>query len=56
MWVGENIGRHINGNTGKCKKKKEGPARFDRKEIVSNADLTSKRQEKTELCLFVGDG
>lgn len=39
-----------------AKKKKEEPARFDRKEIVSNADLTSKRQEKTELCLFVGDG
>lgn len=55
MWVGENIGRHINGNTRKCKKKEE-PAQFDRKEMVSNADLTSKRQEKTELCLFVGDG
>lgn len=36
--------------------KNEKPARFDRKEVVSNVDLTSKRQEKTELCLFVGDG
>lgn len=33
--------------------KKEEPATSDRKETVSNADLTIKRQEKTEFFVFI---